>query len=104
VFLATGGKKRDLLTAITTARAQAQTMVTIGRGVATEYEAGTHDFQQDVHIRQFTYDYLTAWARLTNDWADRTEKEVNKWNDLKPTKQKQGRAIERIKRFASERL
>jgi DNA-binding PadR family transcriptional regulator len=104
VFLATGGTKEDLLTAIKTARAQAQTMLTIGRGVATEYEAGTHDFQQDVHIRQFTYDYLTAWARLTKDWADRTEKEVQTWTDLKPTKQKHRRAIDRIKRFAKERL
>ena len=71
-------------------------MLTIARGIGDEYLEERHTFQEEVHIRQFTYDYLTGWARHTIEWADRTEAEAKGWRDLRPSAAKHRRAREHI--------
>src|SRR4051812_1466766 len=97
VFLSSSGTRADLLRAVGTAREQAEVMLGLARGIGAEYLEERHDFQEHVHIRQFTYDYLTGWARHTIDWADRTEAEARRWRDLRPSRAKHRRALERIR-------
>jgi DNA-binding PadR family transcriptional regulator len=97
VFVATNGTRADLLGAIATARAQAEAMLAIGDGIADQYEAGTHPFQDEVHIRALTFDYLYGWARFTVDWADRAEADVRAWRDLRGTAPRRRRAVARIR-------
>jgi PadR family transcriptional regulator, regulatory protein AphA len=103
VFVATNGRKEDLLAAVRAAREQAEAMLDIGDGLAAQYEAGTHPFMDEVHIRALTFDYLYNWAILTRDWADRTEAEVSRWRDLRQTPRKQRRAADRIRGIAKIR-
>jgi PadR family transcriptional regulator AphA len=100
VFLASSGTRADLLKAIAAAREQADAMMAIGDGLADQYVAGEHPFQREVHIRALTFDYLYNWARLTAEWADRTEAEVTRWRDLRPQPAKSRRAVERIRLLA----
>ncbi|MEA2481402.1 MAG: hypothetical protein QOJ07_3324 [Thermoleophilaceae bacterium] len=97
VLVATNGTRADLLGAIATARAQAEAMLAIGDGIADQYEAGTHPFQDEVHIRALTFDYLYGWARFTVDWADRAEADVRAWRDLRGTAPRRRRAVARIR-------
>jgi PadR family transcriptional regulator, regulatory protein AphA len=102
VFLGSGGTRADVLEAVAAARAQAEVMLGIARGIGDEYLAERHDFQEEVHIRQFSYDYLSGWARHTVEWADRTEAEVRRWRDLRPTPAKHRRALDHIRRMVRE--
>lgn len=96
VFLATSGTRGDALGSVRAARAQAEAMLAIAAEIAEEYAAGRHEFQAEVHIRQFTYDYLVGWARHTVAWADRTEAELARWRDLRGGGAKARRALQRI--------
>jgi hypothetical protein len=72
-------------------------MLGIGDRLGDLYLAREHPFQEDVHIRAFTFDYLYNWARFTVEWADRTEAEARRWRDLRPTRRKHERALERLR-------
>jgi PadR family transcriptional regulator AphA len=97
VFISTSGSRSDLLAAIGAARTQAEAMIAIGDGIADLYLAGTHPFQQDVHVRALTFDYLYNWARFTIEWADRAEADVRGWRDLRPGRAKHRRALSRLR-------
>lgn len=102
VFLASGGSREDLLAALDKARGDAQQMLAVGRPLAGEYLTATHPFQDQVHIRALTFDYLYNWARFTAEWADRTEHEVRRWTDLTPTPDKHQRALNRIRKIIED--
>lgn len=99
VFLASSGSRGDLLAAVARARADALAMLAVGRPLAGEYLAGTHQFQDQVHIRALTFDYLYNWARFTVEWAERAEQEVGLWNDLAAAPEKHERALEHLRRI-----
>lgn len=103
VFIATSGSREDLLRAIATARAQAEAMIAIGEGLADLYLAGEHPFQEDVHIRALTFDYLYGWARHTIEWADRAEADVRSWRDLRPGAAKHRHALARLRAITGRR-
>jgi DNA-binding PadR family transcriptional regulator len=65
--------------------------------LAGEYLIATHPFQDQVHIRALTFDYLYNWARFMVAWAERTEREVRRWDDLAPTSEKHRRALDRLR-------
>jgi DNA-binding PadR family transcriptional regulator len=96
-FISSNGSRADLLRAIAAAREQAEAMIAIGDGIADQYLSRTHPFQDEVHIRAVTFDYLYGWARFTIEWADRCEDEVRRWPDLRPGPAKERRALTRIR-------
>jgi len=67
--------------------------------VAGEPAYGGHEFQDQVHIRALTIDYLYNWALFTVAWADRTEREVQRWSDLFCAPDKQRRALTHLRRI-----
>ncbi|MGA2014566.1 MAG: PadR family transcriptional regulator [Solirubrobacteraceae bacterium] len=102
VFLAASGSREDLLAAVSRARADAEQMLAVGRPLAGEYLSATHPFQDQVHIRALTFDYLYNWARFTVAWAERTEQEVRRWTDLAPTADKHRRALDHLRAILDE--
>jgi len=97
VFLCASGTPDDALRAIGAARARAEAMLAIGRPLAHEYIEGRHPFQDQVHVRALSFDYLYRWAELTIDWADRAAREVSGWRDTGPSTAKHRRALARLK-------
>jgi len=102
VFLASSGTRDDLLAALARARADAELMTGVGRPLAREYLSATHPFQDQVHIRAVTFDYLYDWARFTVAWADRAEREAHRWNDLAPAADKHQRALEHLRQIIEQ--
>ncbi len=103
VFLASSGSRDDLLAAVARARADAEQMLGVGRPLAGEYLTATHPFQDQVHIRALTFDYLYNWARFTIAWADRTEREVRRWDDVAPTSENHRRALDRLRAIIDQK-
>lgn len=103
VFLASSGNRTNLLAALERARADAERMLAIGRPLAGEYLAAIHPFQDQVHIRALTFDYLYNWARFTASWAERCEQEVRAWADLAPSPAKHRRALDRLREIIEAR-
>lgn len=97
VFLCSSGEPEDALRAIRAARARAEAMLAIGRPLGHEYLAGTHPFQEHVHIRALSFDYLYRWAEFTRDWAERAESEVARWPNTGASPAKHRRALARLR-------
>jgi PadR family transcriptional regulator AphA len=98
VFLCASGEPEDALRAIRAARERAEAMLAIGRPLGHEYLEGRHAFQEQVHIRALSFDYLYRWAELTRDWADGAEREVSRWRDTSASPAKHRRALARLRR------
>ena len=81
VFLADFCSRDQLGVALAQVRADAHAILTVGRTVGAEYLAGTAPFQDQVHIRALVFDFLSHHARMLNDWADRTERVFQQWDD-----------------------
>ena len=73
----------------------AHDILEVGRAVAAEYEAGTAPFQDQVHVREFVFDYLTAHATGMLDWVQRTRSTLDGW----PASDKR-RAEQAVRRIA----
>lgn len=96
VLFASSGTLEDLLAAAERARADAAEILTLGRELGTRYIEGTHERQSEVHLRVFTFDFLIRWAALTVDWSEAVKAEVERWDDLEGTAERQQRALARI--------
>src|SRR5919199_4721236 len=81
VFLADFSSREQLGVALAQVRGDAHAILRVGRTVGAEYLAGTAPFQDQVHVRALVFDFLSHHARMLNDWADRTERVFQQWDD-----------------------
>ena len=79
VLLAAHGPREGLVAALERMRDDAEAMVVVGTTIAGEFAAGTHPFQDEVHVRQFIHEYLIGFAAHTRDWATRALADVATW-------------------------
>jgi DNA-binding PadR family transcriptional regulator len=100
VMLGDLGSMESLDAAIEQIEGEAHRILDVGRVVAGEYEAGTAPFQDQVHLRAFVFDYLTARAQMLLDWAASTRGELAEWPGLSE-EERARRAIARIAERAS---
>ena len=73
VFLADFTTPEQLRAALDQVRADGEAILDVGRVVGPEYLAGTAPFQDQLHVRAFVLDFLSHFARMLIDWAERTE-------------------------------
>ena len=81
VLLGTLGTDDELRAAIDQVRADGHAILDVGRTVGPEYLAGTAPFQDQVTMRALVLDFLSHYARMLIDWADRAEATVAAWLD-----------------------
>lgn len=81
VFLADFSTREQLDVALNQVRADAEAILAVGRTVGAEYLAGTAPFQDQVHVRALVLDFLSHHARMLHDWAERTERVFQRWDD-----------------------
>jgi len=80
--LADLAKPDELRAVLARVRADAQAILDQGRVVAPEYLAGTAPFQDQVHIRAHLFDFLSHYAFMLLEWADRAEAGIAGWDQL----------------------
>jgi DNA-binding PadR family transcriptional regulator len=94
VLLARFGTRDDLLATLNAARDDAEELLALGEGILQEYATGRAPFQHEAHLRAFVFDFLYSFARTLEQWASRSQIEVEGWQDLSPDgKQRRALAI-----------
>jgi PadR family transcriptional regulator, regulatory protein AphA len=95
ILLADFSTREQLDGALAQLRADADAILSVGRTVGAEYLAGTAPFQDQVHVRALVFDFLSHHALMLRDWADRTARVFEDWND--PTTDRTALAAEMIR-------
>lgn len=84
VVLSDLGTREQIYVALEQLRQDADAILSVGRVVGPEYLQRRAPFQDQVHVRAFLFDFLSHFAFLLRDWADRTERQVRRWESLDP--------------------
>lgn len=82
VFLAANGSRDDLRMALAATEAEAEAMLRLAGVIIPAYLAGGGPYPDRVHLRTVMIDFLTAFAAMTRDWAQRNGAIVESWGDL----------------------
>lgn len=99
VHIAPLGTKEDLINTLKQVHADAQEMLNFGGEVKQEFIDGINPTQDQVYIRALPVDFFISHLRTVEAWAERTLAEVETWDDLLPSKEKNERALEKIRRL-----
>lgn len=84
LFFGNAGTPDELLQALDSAIERADEIQTVGTKVALEYLAGDAPFPQRVHCSGVVFDFLWNFAELLRDWAERSAREIDTWEDTTP--------------------
>lgn len=103
VHLARFGTRDDALAAVAFAEERSLDLLQDAEDVAREFVAGSHIFQQEVHLRGVLFDALLAQAEALRDWARRARRDIESWPDLGGTPAAHDEALARMRAFLDSR-
>jgi DNA-binding PadR family transcriptional regulator len=79
VQLAPFGTDEDLASTLLQVREQINELQTLADRIRLEYLEGRAPFQRFVLTRSMLYDFLDSYARLVDDWAERSQERMAAW-------------------------
>lgn len=99
IFVLPLGTKDDIIATLEQVRADTQEMLQFGGEVKQEFIAGINVTQDQVYIRALAVDFFISLLTTVEDWAERTLAEIETWDDLMPSEDKNRRGLEKIRRI-----
>ncbi len=99
VFVAPLGTKDELTGTLKQVRADAQEMLQFAGEVKQEFIDGINATQDQVYIRALAVDFFTHLLITVEAWAERTIAEVETWDDVLATDEKNARGLQKIRRL-----
>lgn len=96
IFVAPLGTKDELMNTLKQVLADAQEMLAFAGEVKQEFIEGINPTQDQAYIRALPVDFFVSHLRTVEAWAQRTIAEVETWDDLAPSDQKNQKALEKI--------
>jgi PadR family transcriptional regulator AphA len=97
VFVAPLGTKEELIGTLEQVLADANDMLAFASKVKQEFIDGINVTQDQVYIRAIAVDFFTSHVVTVAEWAERSLEEVDQWDDLEPSAEKNERGLERIR-------
>lgn len=97
IFVLPLGTKDDLMGTLKQVLADAQDMLRFAGEVKQEFLDGINVTQDQVYIRALAVDFFINLLNTVHDWAERTLAEVETWEDLEPSEEKNRRGLEKIR-------
>lgn len=97
IFVLPLGTKDDIIGTLEQVRADTQEMLQFGGEVKQEFIAGINVTQDQVYIRALAVDFFISLLKTVEEWAERTIAEIETWDDLMPTEEKNKRGLEKIR-------
>lgn len=98
VFVAPLGTKDEFIGALEQVRADAVDMLRFAGEVKQEFIEGINPAQDQAYIRALAVDFFISLLHTVDGWAERTLSEVETWDDLMPSAEKNERGLEKIRR------
>lgn len=102
VFVAPLGTKEDILSTLKQVQADAREMLDFSAEVKQEFIDGINVTQDQVYIRALAVDFFISLLNTVQSWAERTMAEIETWDDLAPTEEKNERGLEKIRQTPLE--
>lgn len=99
VFVAPLGTKDQLIGTLNQVLADAREMLKFAGEVKQEFIDGINPTQDQVYIRALPVDFFTNHLNTVESWAERSLAEVETWDDLIPSEEKNRRGLEKISRL-----
>lgn len=96
VFVAPLGTKDELIGTLKQVRTDTQEMLAFGGEVKQEFIDGINVTQDQAYIRAVAVDFFISLLNTVDAWAERTLAEVDTWDDLLPTEDKNQRGLDKI--------
>jgi len=97
LFVAPLGTKDEFMGTLKQVHADAQEMLTFAGEVKQEFIDGINVAQDQVYIRALAVDFFISLLHTVDAWAERTISEVQGWDDLMPSEEKNQRGLEKIR-------
>lgn len=94
LFVAPLGTREQIISTMTQVREDAQDMLRFAGEVKQEFIDGINVTQDQVYIRAHAVDFFVSLLNMVDSWAERTLGEIESWNDLAPTADKNQRGME----------
>lgn len=98
LFIAPLGTKDDILGTLKQVRTDAQEMLRFSGEVKQEFIDGINVTQDQVHIRALVVDFFISLLQTVEAWSERSIAEIETWDDLHPSEDKNARGLETIRR------
>jgi len=99
VFVLPLGSKDNLLDTLDQVRADAGEMLRFAGEVKQEFIDGINVTQDQVYIRVLAVDFFVSLLNTVEAWAERTQAQVEAWDDLAPSPEKNAEGLARMKRL-----
>ncbi len=99
IFVAPLGSKEELLNTLNQVRTDAQEMLGFAGEVQQEFIDGINPTQDQAYLRALPVDFFISHLNTVEAWTERTIAEVETWDDLAPSTEKNERALDRISRM-----
>ncbi|MGE0229223.1 MAG: helix-turn-helix transcriptional regulator [Dehalococcoidia bacterium] len=84
VMLAPLGSDEDLAATLAQVRQDIRGLIETAAGIRQEYLEGRAPFQRAIAYRSMVYDFLTSFAYLVDDWAERSQARLADWPRQRP--------------------
>ena len=102
LFVAPLGTKEQILSTLEQTREDAQDMLRFAGNVKQEFIEGINVTQEQVYLRAHAVDFFVSLLNMVDAWAERTSKEIESWDDLTASPEKNERGMEIMRRLPVE--
>ena len=102
VFVMPLGTKEDAVATLTQVRSDAGDMLEFAGRVKQEFIDGINVTQDQVYLRAFAVDFFVSLLHTVDAWAERTLAQVQAWDDLQPSPEKNAAGLEQVMRLPVE--
>ena len=99
IFVLPLGTKDDVMGTLKQVRADTQEMLQFAGEVKQEFLDGINVTQDQVYIRALAVDFFISLLNTVEAWAERTLAEIETWDDLMPSEEKNKRGLEKIRQI-----
>lgn len=99
LFVAPLGTKEQIVSTLNQVREDAQDMLRFSGKVKREFIDGINVTQEQVYLRALAVDFFISLLNMVDSWVERTLDELESWNDLAPTADKNERGMEIIRQL-----
>ncbi len=97
LFIAPLGTKDDITSTLKQVRADTQEMLRFAGEVKQEFIDGINPTQDQIYLRALPVDFFISLLNTVDAWVDRTLAEIETWDDLMASEEKNSRALEKIR-------